>query len=55
MKKQKIKAINSDAASYLKNFLHPSIKITDMSVQGKWLKAELSSGVIFSVKNQRVD
>lgn len=55
MKKEKNKAINSNAAAYLKSFLHPSVKIVDMYVTGKWLWAELSSSVRFAVKNQSVD
>ena len=56
MKKEKTsKAICSNAAQYLKSFLHPSIKIVDIYVKGKWLWAELSSGVRFGVKNQSID
>lgn len=55
MKKEKNQTINSNAAAYLKSFLTPSNKITDMYVKGKWLWAELSSGVRFGVKNQSVD
>ena len=49
------KAINSNAVAYLKSLLHPDCKIVDMYVWGKWLKAELSSGVKFSVRNQSTD
>ena len=51
----KIKAINSDAVAYLKSLISPTLKIVDMYVEGKWLRAELNSGVRFSVKNQSVD
>ena len=55
MKKEKNKTINSNAAGFLKSWLHPSIKIVDMYVRGKWLTAELSSGIAFSVRNRSVD
>lgn len=55
MKKEKNITINSNAAGYLKSLLAPGIKITDMYVKGKYLWAELSSGVRFGVKNQTFD
>ena len=55
MKKEKNKTINSDATAYLKIWLHPSVSIVDLYVRGKWLTAELSSGVAFSVRNRSVD
>lgn len=55
MKKEKNKTINSNAVGYLKSFLAPSVKIVDLYVKGKWLWAELSSGVRFGVKNQTLD
>jgi hypothetical protein len=55
MKKEKNITINSHATAFLKSFLHPSVKIVDLYVKGKWLWAELSSGVNFAVKNQTVD
>ncbi len=55
MKKEKNKTINSNAAGYLKSLINPTVRILDMYVQGKWLWAELSSGVRFGVKNQSVD
>jgi len=45
------KPINSDAYAYLKKLIHPDVKIYDAFVDGKWLKALLSSGITFSVKN----
>ena len=45
------KTVNSNAYAYLKSLLHPAVKIIDLYVQGKWLTAELSSGMRFSVKN----
>lgn len=48
-------SVNSDAYAYLKSLLHPSVKVVDLYVWGKWLKAELSSGITFSVKNQATD
>lgn len=54
-KKQKNKTINSNAYAYLKSLLNPYVKILDCYVWGKYLKAELSSGVTFSVKNQDID
>ena len=47
--------INSNAYAYLKSLLHSDVKIMDLYVWGKWLKAELSSGISFSVKNQTTD
>lgn len=47
--------INSNAYAYLKSLLHADVKILDLYVWGKWLKAELSSGMSFSVKNQTID
>ena len=55
MKKEQNKTINSNAAGYLKSMLASGVKIWDMYVEGKWLYAELSSGVRFAVKNQSVD
>lgn len=55
MKKEKNNAINSHAAGYLKSLINPSVKIVDMYVVGRWLWAELSSGVRFGVKNQTLD
>ena len=55
MKKEKNKTINSNAAGFLKSFLHPAVKIVDMYVRGKWLWAELNNSVRFGVKNQSVD
>lgn len=43
--------INYDAVSHLKSFLSPDVKILDLKVVGRYLKATLSSGVLFSVKN----
>lgn len=48
-------AINSNAYKYLKSLLHPSVSILDAYVMGKWLTAELSSGIRFSVKNKDID
>ena len=54
MKKKKNKTINYEALKYLKSLLHPDIKILDLVVEGKWLKATLPN-CYFSVKNQTVD
>ena len=54
MKKQK-NPISSDAYAYLKTLIHPTIKIVDLYVEGRYLKAELDSGVRFAIKNQRID
>ncbi|MEK6880448.1 MAG: hypothetical protein AABY22_12605 [Nanoarchaeota archaeon] len=61
MKREKNKAVNSDAYAYLKSLLHPNLKIVDISVEGKYLKAQLhcpsryDAGIQFSVKNQSFD
>lgn len=55
MEKQNKKTINSNAAGYLKSLISPQVKIVDMYVLGRWLWAELSSGVRFGVKNQTLD
>lgn len=55
MKKEKNKAVNSDAYKFLQSFLHSEVKILDVEVCGKWLKAFLSSNIKFSVKNRSVD
>lgn len=52
MKKIKNQSINSDAYAYLKGIIAHENKILDAYVRGKWLTAELSSGVRFSVKNE---
>lgn len=44
-------AINSSAYAHLISLLSKEVKVMDLSVEGKWLRAVLSSGVIFSVKN----
>lgn len=49
------KTINNHAAIYLKSLIAPNLKIVDMYVLGKWLWAELNSGVRFGVKNQTID
>lgn len=52
MKKiKKADAINSDAYKYLRSIIHPTVKVVDLYVRGKWLMAELNSGIRFSVKN----
>lgn len=48
-------AINSNAYKYLKSLLHPNVKIIDAYIRGRWLVAELSSGIRFSVKNSDTD
>lgn len=53
--KKESKAINSNAAQYIKSLIHPDVKILNWEVCGKWLKATLSSSVFFSVKNQSTD
>ena len=61
MKKEKNKAVNSDAYAYLKSLLHPNMKIVDVRVENKYLKADLNcpgrygAGITFSVKNIRLD
>lgn len=55
MTKQKNKTINSNAFAYLKSLLDPRVHIIDCYVWGKWLKATLSSGISFSVRNQDTD
>jgi len=44
-------AINSNALEYLNSLLDPHMKIIDLEVRNRWLRATLSSGVYFSVKN----
>ena len=51
MKKVKNQSINSDAFAYIKGTINRDNKILDAYVRGKWLWAELSSGVRFGVKN----
>lgn len=53
--KQDKKAVNSNAYKYLQSLLAPTVKVVDLYVEGKWLKAELSSGVRLSVKNRSYD
>ena len=43
--------INSESYAWAKTFLHPHVKIMDAYVKGKWLCLQLSSGVLFKVKN----
>lgn len=45
-------SINSNAYAYLISFLAVGVKVWDAYVEGKWLRAELSSGITFSVRNQ---
>lgn len=52
---EKNNTINSNAYAYLKSLLHADVKILDLYVWGKWLKAELSSGMSFSVLNKSSD
>jgi len=44
-------AINSKSYEYLKGLISPQVRIVDIEVWGKWLRATLSSGVYFSVLN----
>jgi len=53
--KKVAQAINSNALAYLKSLINPENKVLDLHVMGKWLTADLSSGVKFSVKNKSVD
>ena len=61
MQKENKKTINSDAYGYLQSLVHPNMKIVDLYVEGKYLKADLyckgryDAGVRFAVKNQSVD
>lgn len=54
MRKQKNNSINYDALKYLKLMLDPHTKIVDLYVQGKWLWAELNTGVRFGVMNKEI-
>lgn len=45
-------SINSSAYGYLLSLIGDSVKVWDAYVEGKWLKAVLSSGITFSVRNQ---
>lgn len=54
-KLNKNNVVNSNAYAYLKSLLSPRINIIDIEVRGKWLRASLSSGIYFSVKNQDTD
>ena len=47
----KSKTIKSTALEVLKSMISPQVKITDLEVRNKWLRATLSSGITFSVKN----
>ena len=38
-KNKKDKTVNSHAYAYLKSLVHPTIKIVDLYVRGKWLTA----------------
>ena len=49
----KNQTINSNAYAYLLSLLNKAVDVVELSVKGKWLVAELSSGVRFSVKNDR--
>lgn len=44
-------SINSNAYAYVLSILSEDIKVVDAYVKGRWLKCELNTGVIFSVKN----
>lgn len=48
-------AINSNAFAYLKSLLHKDVRVLNAYVWGNWLKAELSSGITFSVRNTDID
>ncbi len=54
-KKKETQSINSNAYAYLRGLLAPGVKIVDAYVEGKWLRAELSSGPRLSVRNQSLD
>ena len=48
-------SINSSAYALLLSFLADGVKVLDAYVEGKWLKAELSSEITFSVKNENLN
>lgn len=48
-------AINANAYQYLLSLLADSVKVTNLTVQGRWLRAQLSSGVVFMVRNKDLD
>jgi hypothetical protein len=52
---KKNNSINSNAYAYLKSLIGDRVKIIDVIVWGRYLKASLSSGVYFSVLNQDTD
>lgn len=52
---KKIQAINSNALAYLKSLISVENKVLDLHVMGKWLTADLSSGIRFSVRNNSTD
>lgn len=43
--------INSNAYAYLLLLLNKTTEVVRLTVRGKWLTADLSSGIKFSVKN----
>ena len=44
-------SINSHSFQFLQGLLHPDVKIVDVEVRNNYLRATLSSGVFFSVRN----
>ncbi len=48
-------SINSNAYGYLLSLLAAGVKVYDAWVEGKYLCADLSSGITFKVKNQTYD
>ena len=49
---KKTTTINSSAYAFMKSILSPKLKVIDLYVKGKWLVAELDSGIKFSVLNK---
>ncbi len=46
--------LNYNALAYLKSLISPDIMILDVEVIGRYIRATLSSGVFFSVKNEEL-
>lgn len=50
-----MEAINARAYQYLLGFLGHNVKVEALKVWGKWLRAELNTGVTFMVRNTDID
>lgn len=51
----KNQTLNYNVLAYLKSLISPDVTILDIQLVGRYIKATLSSGVFFSVRNEELE